>query len=56
MKLHLIAAGAFLRFAAWGATAHATPIDFGYTGTLVTFTVPQTGSYQILALGAQGGD
>ena len=27
---------------------------FTYTGSLVTFTVPATGLYQILAFGAQG--
>jgi hypothetical protein len=36
--------------------AEAMPIDFGYTGSLATFTVPQTGSYQIHAFGAQGGN
>jgi hypothetical protein len=36
--------------------AGAGPIDFTFTGSLVTFTVPTTGAYRILAFGAQGGD
>lgn len=31
------------------------PFTFGYTGQIVTFTVPQTGLYDILTFGAQGG-
>jgi hypothetical protein len=29
--------------------------DFTYSGGLVTFTIPTTDTYQILAFGAQGG-
>ena len=55
MKLLLLAGTAFLGIAAAGSTARAVPFDFTYTGSLVTFTVPTTDSYQILAFGAQGG-
>ena len=33
----------------------AAPIQFAYTGTIVTWAVPSTGYYTILAAGAQGG-
>ena len=36
--------------------AHAQRFEFDYTGSLVNFTVPITGTYQIIAFGAQGGD
>ena len=55
MKQLLLAGTAFLGLAASGLAARATPFDFTYTGSLVTFTVPTTDSYQILAFGAQGG-
>ncbi len=35
--------------------ARATIIDFGYTGSIETYTIPTTGSYDITASGAQGG-
>jgi hypothetical protein len=38
-----------------GSAARAVPIDFMYTGSLVTFMVPASDIYQILAFGAQGG-
>jgi hypothetical protein len=56
MKRLLLAGTAFLGLAASGLAARATPFDFTYTGGLVTFTVPTTDSYQILAFGAQGGN
>jgi hypothetical protein len=56
MKVLLLAGTAFLGLAVAGSAARATPIDFTYTGSLVTFTVPTTDSYQILAFGAQGGN
>jgi hypothetical protein len=56
MKLLLLAGTAFLGLAAWGSAARAVPFDFTYTGSLVTFTVPTTDTYQILAFGAQGGN
>jgi hypothetical protein len=45
-----------LALAGAALAAHAQRIAFAYTGSLATFTVPITGSYQILAFGAQGGD
>ncbi len=56
MKQPLLGAMAFLTFGASGLPAYATPIDFTYTGNLVTFTVLTTDTYQILAFGAQGGN
>jgi len=56
MKLLLMAGTAFLGLAASGSAARAVPFDFTYTGSLVTFTVPTTDTYQILAFGAQGGN
>jgi hypothetical protein len=35
--------------------AEAAPIVFDYTGSLVTFVVPTTDTYEIIAFGAQGG-
>ena len=35
--------------------ALAAPVTFSYTGALQTFTVGTTGTYQIIAYGAQGG-
>ena len=56
MKQLLLAGAAVLGFTASGSVANAVPIDFTYTGSLVDFTVPITGTYQILAFGAQGGN
>jgi hypothetical protein len=36
--------------------AYAQRVNFTYAGKLVSWTVPMTGTYQILAFGAQGGD
>jgi hypothetical protein len=55
MKLLLLAGTALLGLAASEPAAHAQRVNFTYTGSLVTFTVPKTGIYQILAFGAQGG-
>jgi hypothetical protein len=55
MKPLLLAGTAFLGLAASGSVARAVPFDFTYTGSLVTFTVPTTDTYRILAFGAQGG-
>ena len=55
MKRLLLGATSFLALVASDSGARATPFDFAYSGTLVTFTVPTTDSYQILAFGAQGG-
>ena len=35
--------------------ARATPLTFSYTGSLVDYAVPTTGSYDIVATGAAGG-
>jgi hypothetical protein len=58
MKQLLLAGTAFLAIAASHPVAKAAPIvfDFTYTGSLVTFKVPTTDTYQILAFGAQGGN
>jgi len=56
MKPYLLAGTAFLALAASGSAAHAQRVNFTYTGSLVTFTVPKNGTYQILAFGAQGGN
>lgn len=56
MRRFLLAGTAFLGVAASGSVANAVPITFNYPGSLVDFTVPATGTYQILAFGAQGGD
>ena len=36
--------------------ASAAPITFGYTGVIETYIVPQTGTYNIVATGARGGN
>ena len=56
MKGLLLAWTAFLALAASGSVARATLFDFTYSGSLVDFTIPTTGTYQILAFGAQGGN
>src|SRR5215470_8978704 len=56
MRRLLLGATSFLAIATSDPAARATPIDFTYTGSLVTFTVPTTDSYQILAFGAQAGN
>jgi hypothetical protein len=56
MKLVLLAGTALLGLASSEPTAHAQRVDFTYTGQLVTWTVPKTGTYQIIAFGAQGGN
>ena len=55
MKNRLLAGASVLALFAWDPAAQAAPFDFTYTGSLVTFTVPVTGTYQIVAFGAQGG-
>jgi hypothetical protein len=51
-----LVATALLALAAAGSAARAQRVNFTYTGSLVTFTVPITGTYQIIAFGAQGGN
>jgi len=57
MLKHLSKTGGLivLAFAAWNPAAQATSASFDYTGSPVTWTLPTTGVYQILAYGAQGG-
>ena len=55
IKPILLTAVVMLAFANSGPAAIAAPIDFLFSGTLVTYTVPVTSTYQILAIGAQGG-
>src|SRR6516225_6453267 len=55
MKMLLLAGTALLGLTASEPAAHAQRVSFSYTGKLVTWTVPKTGLYQILAFGAQGG-
>jgi hypothetical protein len=55
MKRLLLGGAAFLGLATSVMGASAVPFDFTYTGSLVTFTVPTTDTYQVLAFGAQGG-
>jgi hypothetical protein len=53
MRNRLLAAASLLALFAWDPAARAASFDF--TGSLDTFTAPVTGSYRILAFGAQGG-
>ena len=55
MKMLLLAGTPLLGLAASEPAAHAQRVNFTYTGKLVTWTVPNTGTYQIIAFGAQGG-
>jgi hypothetical protein len=55
VPLFILAVTACLALTASGPAAHAQRFNFAYTGSLVTFTVPIPGTYQILAFGAQGG-
>ena len=55
MKMLLLAGTALLGLAVSGPAAYAQRVNFTYTGKLVTWTVPKTGTYQIIAFGAQGG-
>src|SRR6266446_2108111 len=56
MKRLLLGGATLLALAASEPAAHATLFDFTYSGGLVTFTIPTTDTYQILAFGAQGGN
>jgi hypothetical protein len=55
MKMFLLAGTALLGLAISEPAAHAQRVNFTYTGKLVNWTVPKTGTYQIVAYGAQGG-
>jgi MYXO-CTERM domain-containing protein len=52
MKRLLLAATAVVAFA---AAAPANALTFNYTGSIVTWVAPTTGTYEIVATGAQGG-
>ena len=56
MKLRLLGRVMLLALAvsASAAHAHVQRFEFDYTGSLVKFTVPIKGTYQIIAFGAQG--
>lgn len=56
MKQLLVLGTALLGLAASEPAAHAQRFEFDYTSSLVPFTVPINGIYQIVAFGAQGGD
>src|SRR5258708_7395524 len=53
MRKVLLAGASLLALTAGASSAGATVI--GYTGSSTTFTVPTTGTYDIVAFGAQGG-
>jgi hypothetical protein len=54
MKRFLLA-GASLLALLVGSPAEAATLMFGYTGAIVPYVVPETGTYQIIAWGAEGG-
>lgn len=54
-KLFQTAISATLVFIAWNPAVLATPIDFLYSGSSTTWTVPSSGIYNIIAYGAAGG-
>src|SRR6266581_8288190 len=56
MKQLLLGGATLLALAVAEPAARATLFDFTYSGNLVTFTIPTTDTYQILAFGAQGGN
>lgn len=55
MRMVCFASTSLLVISASIATAAAAPITFGFTGGIVTYIVPATGLYGIVATGAQGG-
>lgn len=54
MKRFLLASASLLALLA-GSPAEAATVMFGYTGKVVSYVIPKTGTYQILAWGAEGG-
>jgi hypothetical protein len=54
-RLTCLARVALLSVIVSAADAEATTIDFSSTGSIVTYTVPATGVYEINAFGAEGG-
>lgn len=55
MRILLLVGAASLALAAPLAPASAAPITFGYSDTVVDYTVPTTGQYVLTAIGARGG-
>jgi Glycine rich protein len=53
MRRFLLAGASLLALLA-GSPAEAATLMFGYTGTIVPYVVPETGTYQIIAWGAEG--
>ena len=54
MKPRILGGMTLLALAASTSAAHTQQFEFAYTGSLVKFTVPISGTYQITAFGAQG--
>ena len=54
MKRFLLAGASLLALFA-GSPAEAATVMFGHTGAIVPYVIPQTGTYQIIAWGAEGG-
>src|ERR1700722_2623914 len=54
MKRFLLAGASLLALLA-GSPAEAATLVFGNTGAIVPYVVPETGTYQIIAWGAEGG-
>ncbi len=52
MRLYLLAGSTFLILHA--TVAAAASVTFSYTGSVMAYTVPSAGLYQILAYGAAG--
>ena len=50
------AAALILGVVCLGASAFASSIPFNYSGGIVTYTIPTTGTYLITAFGASGGN
>ncbi len=55
MRMSILAGTSLLALSASLAAARADPVTFGYTGGIVSYTVPTTGLYDIVAYGAEGG-
>jgi hypothetical protein len=54
MKRFLLAGASLLALLA-GSPAEAATVMFSYTGAVVPYIIPETGTYQVLAWGAEGG-
>ena len=58
MKRFLLTSASLLALmaAASATSAKTVAFPFSFTGAIVDFTIPMTGTYEITAFGAQGGD